>query len=106
MPRQFYVYIMTNKPYGTFYVGVTNDLIRRAWEHQGSAVGGFTDTFDLKRLVWYEVHENPYEAIRREKLIKKWHRDWKVNLIQEKNPGWEDLFDQITGKIGPRPSPG
>jgi putative endonuclease len=96
MDRQFYVYILTNERYGTLYTGVTNDLIRRVWEHKNDVVEGFTREHGLHRLVWYEVHESPYEAITREKLIKKWHRDWKVNLIQRMNPGWEDLYDAIT----------
>ena len=96
MDRHYYVYILTNKAYGTLYVGITNDLVRRAWEHRNDFVEGFTRTHQLHRLVWYEVHEDVEEAIRREKLIKKWHRDWKVNLIQALNPGWLDLYDEIT----------
>jgi len=95
MDRQFYVYILTNRPYGTMYVGVTNDLVRRVWEHKGEFVAGFSKEHGLDRLVWYEVHATAYEAITREKLIKKWHRDWKVNLIQAVNPGWEDLYAAI-----------
>ena len=95
MRRQYYVYILTNKPYGTLYVGMTNDLIRRTWEHRSKAVKGFTEEHGLTRLVWYEVHEDPYEAIMREKRIKKWNRDWKINLIQHMNPAWGDLFDGL-----------
>ena len=95
MERQFYVYILTNKPYGTLYAGVTNDLIRRAWEHRNHVVEGFTKEHACDRLVWYEVHATAYEAIAREKLIKKWHRDWKVSLIQRMNPDWDDLYDAI-----------
>ena len=76
--------------------GVTNDLIRRTYEHRNNAVEGFTRDEGLHRLVWYEVHEDAYEAISREKRIKKWHRDWKVNLIQAMNPEWKDLWDDIT----------
>ena len=94
--RYFYVYMMSNKPYGTLYVGITNDLVRRVWEHKNGVVEGFTRDHGLKKLVWYEVHEDPMIAISREKLIKKWHRDWKVNRIQEMNPGWEDLYGTIT----------
>jgi len=93
--RHFYVYMMSNKPYGTLYVGITNDLVRRVWEHKNDVVEGFTRDHSLKNLVWYEVHEDPMVAISREKLIKKWHRDWKVNRIQEMNPRWEDLYSKI-----------
>ena len=95
MERYFYVYIMTNAPYGTLYVGITNDLVRRAWEHRENLVDGFSKQHGLHKLVWYEQHATAYEAITREKLIKKWHRDWKVNLIQALNPDWEDLFERV-----------
>jgi putative endonuclease len=95
MRRQFYVYILASKPYGTLYVGVTNDLLRRAWEHRNRVIEGFTKEHEVHHLVWYEVHEDVYEAITREKRIKKWNRDWKVNLIQSTNPSWDDLFDAI-----------
>jgi putative endonuclease len=95
MERHFFVYILANHRYGTFYVGVTNDLIRRVWEHKNGFVDGFTRRHSLHRLVWYEVHATAYEAITREKLIKKWHRDWKVNLIQGMNPDWDDLYAAI-----------
>jgi putative endonuclease len=96
MERQFYVYLLTDRPYGTLYAGVTNDLVRRVWEHRNDLVAGFTHEHRLHQLVWYEQHATALEAIRREKLIKKWHRDWKVNLIQRMNPGWRDLFEAIT----------
>jgi len=100
MEREFYVYILTNRPYGTLYVGITNDLIRRTWEHRNDFVPGFSREHGLHRLVWYEQHATALEAIRREKLIKKWHRDWKVNLIQGLNPNWDDLFTSITSPAG------
>ena len=81
MEYNYYVYILTNKPYGTLYVGVTNDLPRRVWEHRNDVVPGFTRERQTHRLVWYEAHSEVHEAITREKRIKKWHRDWKVNLI-------------------------
>ena len=95
MGRNYYVYILANAMYGTLYVGVTNDLIRRVWEHQNDVVPGFTREHQTHRLVWYEVHESAYEAITREKRIKKWNRDWKVNLIQKMNPEWNDLYAAI-----------
>ena len=95
MDRQYYVYILANRPYGTLYVGVTNDLVRRVWEHRNDVVEGFTREHGVHSLVWYEVHGDVIEAISREKLIKKWHCDWKVSLIQETNPQWDDLYDKI-----------
>jgi putative endonuclease len=95
MDRQYYVYILASRRYGTLYVGVTNDLVRRIWEHRNDLVEGFTREHAIPALVWYEVHGDGIEAIRREKLIKRWHRDWKVNLIQEFNPDWVDLYDRI-----------
>jgi putative endonuclease len=93
--RESYVYILASAPYGTLYVGVTNDLIRRVWEHQNDVVKGFTKEYVVHDLVWYEVHGDIYEAITREKQIKKWRRDWKVNLIQGMNPEWRDLYGEI-----------
>ncbi|MGZ5037367.1 MAG: GIY-YIG nuclease family protein [Usitatibacter sp.] len=95
MHRRYYVYILANKPYGTLYTGITNDLARRVWEHGNDVVKGFTREHQTHRLVWYEVHGDAYEAIAREKLLKKWHRDWKISLIQEMNPQWEDLYDEV-----------
>ena len=95
MRRQYYVYILASAPYGTLYVSITRDLKRRVWEHQSDFVKAFTQRYGVHNLVWYEVHEDPYEAITREKRIKKWNRDWKINLIQSMNPSWDDLYDQI-----------
>jgi putative endonuclease len=95
MGRQYYVYILASGMYGTLYIGVTNDLVRRVWEHRNDVVEGFSRRYATHRLVWYEVHEDPYEAITREKQLKKWNRGWKVNLIQRMNPCWDDLYDAI-----------
>ena len=92
-----FVYIMTNKPNGTLYVGVTNDLVRRVFEHRTHAAPGFTDRYNLERLVWFEQHDTPAEAIRREKALKRWNRAWKVELIQKSNPKWLDLWDDNVG---------
>ncbi|HYF23178.1 MAG TPA: GIY-YIG nuclease family protein [Caulobacteraceae bacterium] len=83
---------MTNKPYGTLYVGVTNGLWRRVEEHRSGAHPGFTKTYGLTRLVWYELHESMVGAIRREKTLKRYLRDWKINLIERDNPHWDDLY--------------
>ena len=81
--------------YGTLYTGVTSDLIGRVWQHRSDLVAGFTREYGVHRLVWYEVHGDINEAITREKRIKKWNRDWKVNLIQGMNPDWDDLYGKI-----------
>src|SRR5690348_12177059 len=86
--KQYYVYILASKKYGTLYTGVTNDLIKRVYEHKESVVQGFTKQYRVNMLVYYEIHEDIYEAITREKRIKRWRRDWKINLIERLNPHW------------------
>ena len=89
------VYILANRRNGTLYVGVTSDLPRRVWEHKSGVVGGFTKRYGIHRLVHAEVHATMEEAILREKRIKKWRRAWKIRLIQEANPDWRDLYEEI-----------
>jgi putative endonuclease len=93
--KQFYVYILTNARNGTLYTGVTNDLLRRVWEHKNGVVEGFTKQHELEKLVWYEIHATAYDAITREKRIKAWKRDWKKRIIEEMNPYWNDLYDSL-----------
>src|SRR3546814_19815459 len=88
-----WVYIMTNKPRGTLYIGVTSDLARRAFEHREGTVEGFTKRHGLKRLVFAERHESIEEAIAREKQLQNWQRAWKVELNVAANPAWDDLFE-------------
>ena len=90
-----WVYIMTNQPSGTLYVGVTSDLARRAWEHREGLADGFTKRYGLKRFVYVERHDDITLAIQREKLLKHWSRSWKVQLILRENPEWEDLSDRL-----------
>jgi putative endonuclease len=90
-----WVYIMTNRPDGVLYVGVTSDLPKRVWEHREGVVEGFTKTYRLKRLVYAERHEEILSAIQREKNIKHWPRAWKITLIEAQNPEWKDLYDQL-----------
>jgi putative endonuclease len=97
MSKQFYVYIMTNKKQGTIYIGVTSDLVKRAWQHKMSVVDGFTKKYNLKYLVYYEEYSDPENAIRREKRLKEWKRQWKIDLIQNQNPNWHDLYPSIVG---------
>ena len=87
--------MLTSKNNGPLYCGVTNDLVRRTWEHQEAFVEGFTKDYQVKKLVWYEVHEDVKEAITREKRIKKWNRAWKVAMINKMNPTWNDLYGKI-----------
>jgi putative endonuclease len=90
-----WVYVMTNKPNGTLYVGVTADIARRAFEHRNGMVEGFTQQYGLKRLVYAERHDDIRDAIQREKRIKHWPRQWKINLIAAENPEWKDLYDSL-----------
>jgi putative endonuclease len=91
-----WVYILASRPGGTLYVGVTNNLIRRAFEHRRGMVPGFTKRHGVKMLVYYEQHDTAVAAIQREKNIKHWPREWKIDLIVSINPLWRDLYDEIT----------
>ncbi|MYN27136.1 GIY-YIG nuclease family protein [Duganella levis] len=95
MDKISYVYMMASGMYGTLYLGVTSNLIRRVYEHREGFVDGFTKKYNVKQLVWFEQHTDIYAAITREKQIKKWRRDWKIELIQKTNPLWRDLFLDI-----------
>ena len=94
--RQFYVYILATKRNGTFYTGVTNDLIRRVYQHKNGLADGFTKKHGIKNLVYYECFPSALEAIHREKIIKKWRRSIKMEAIEHLNPNWDDLYCQIT----------
>ena len=91
MEKQFFVYLLASKPYGTLYVGVTSNLIQRVFQHKEGLVDGFTKKYDVHQLVYYEVHLDIREAILREKRIKNWNRQWKINLIEQNNPHWINL---------------
>lgn len=93
--RQYYVYIMTNKANRVLYTGVTNDLMRRVWQHREKTVPGFTSRYNVVKLVWYEVTSSAYSAISREKQIKAGPRRRKVELIEQMNPGWRDLYTEL-----------
>lgn len=90
-----WVYLMTNKRDGALYLGVTSNLARRIWEHREGVIDGFTKTYDLKRLVWYERYDDIRLAIQRERTMKHWPRNWKLALIAEMNPDWVDLYEQL-----------
>jgi putative endonuclease len=95
MDKIFAVYILASGRNGTLYTGVTSNLIKRIWEHREGVVDGFTKEHGVKTLVWYELTENPEAAITREKQIKAWKRGWKLKLIEERNPEWRDLYQDI-----------
>jgi putative endonuclease len=89
------VYILASKKNGTLYIGVTSDLVKRVWEHKNDLVEGFTKEYGVHQLVYFESHEDMATAIQREKQLKKWNRDWKVQLIEKGNPQWDDLYDSL-----------
>ncbi|MGJ4888306.1 GIY-YIG nuclease family protein [Bradyrhizobium sp. HKCCYLR20261] len=91
----YWVYILASKPGGTLYVGVTNDLVRRVYEHRAGLAESFTKRYGIKRLVYFEAHEMIAGALQREKNIKHWSREWKIGLIAKDNPDWRDLYDEI-----------
>jgi len=91
----YYVYLLASRKHGTLYIGVTNDIVRRVYEHRTKAVPGFTSRYDIHKLVWFEVYDDAISAIAREKELKKWRRDWKIRLIEEQNLGWDDLYPGI-----------
>jgi putative endonuclease len=95
--RSFYVYILASRIGGTLYIGVTNDLIRRVAEHRLELVDGFTKKYEVHRLVYFEQLDDAENAIRREKRLKRWNRDWKIRLIEKFNPNWDDLYPSIAG---------
>jgi len=90
--KRFWIYIVADKLYGTLYLGVTSDLARRAYEHREGLYAGFTQKYGLKQLVYYEEHSSAEAAIEREKKLKKWKRNWKIQLIAKLNPTWRDLY--------------
>ncbi len=93
--KQPVVYMLASKKYGTLYIGVTSNLVKRIWEHKNNYVLGFTHKYNIHTLVWYEIHETMYSAITREKALKKWRRQWKIELIKKQNPHWRDLYPSI-----------
>lgn len=105
----YFVYMLASGPYGTLYIGVTNDLLRRVSEHREGLVPGFTRRYGVKHLVWHEQHADIRDAIAREKLLKRWRRDWKIALLEAENPHWIDLYPALVGngsRIAPLARPG
>lgn len=95
MTKSFYVYILASKRNGTLYIGVTSNLVKRIWEHKNSFVKGFATKYGVHILVYFETIENSETAIYREKQLKKWKREWKIELIEKNNPTWKDLYQDL-----------
>jgi putative endonuclease len=95
MAHSYYVYILASGVGGTLYTGVTNNLVRRAYEHRTKAAEGFTKKYDVDRLVYFETFDDIENAIVREKRLKKWNRAWKIRMIEDSNPNWDDLYPEI-----------
>jgi putative endonuclease len=93
--KAYYVYLLASCRYGTLYLGVTSNLVKRVWQHREGFVEGFAKKYGVKQLVWFESHEDARSAITREKQLKKWNRSWKIKLLQQENPLWRDLYDDI-----------
>ena len=91
----YYVYILASRRDGAIYVGITNDLARRVYDHRIKAVPGFTAKYNITQLVWFEVYDDPISAISRERELKKWKRAWKIRLIEKDNPNWNDVYESI-----------
>ncbi|MCG2594710.1 GIY-YIG nuclease family protein [Ramlibacter sp. XY19] len=104
--KQPAVYILASARNGTLYIGVTSQLVQRAWQHREHVVDGFTRQYGVHRLVYYELHGDMEHAIVREKRLKKWNRLWKLRLIEERNPEWRDLWDEVVGSPGSPPPRG
>ena len=95
MSKLYYVYMLASKKTGTLYIGMTDNLRRRVYEHKNDSVAGFTKKYQVHRLVYYEVHKEVYQAILREKRLKKWKRKWKIDLIEKDNHKWKDLYEDL-----------
>ena len=93
--KYYYVYILASKRNGTLYIGITGNLPRRIYEHKNHLIPGFTDMYDVDKLVYFESHENVWDTIHREKRLKEWQRNWKKDLIEKFNPGWKDLYENL-----------
>ena len=99
MEKNFYVYILASQRNGTLYVGITSDLMKRVWEHKNKVTEGFTEQYGVNKLVYYEHFVDVGQAIRREKRLKKYNRKWKTDLIEERNPDWKDLYEDLLSRF-------
>ena len=95
LKRQYYTYILANRKRGTLYIGVTNSLLNRGWQHKNNLIKGFTSKYNVHRLVYFDSYPTISEAIKREKQLKHWKRQWKIELIENVNPEWKDIYDEL-----------
>ena len=95
--KQYFIYILASKRNGTLYLGITSNLLKRVYEHKNNLIDGFTKKYNVHTLLYYETYNDIYDAIAREKRIKKWKRSWKIELIEKSNPKWEDLYYRLSG---------
>jgi len=106
MPKRGTVYVLASRRNGALYIGVTSDLLKRVWMHKHDVTEGFTKRYGVHRLVYFEEYDDIRDAITREKRLKKWNRAWKLRLIEEANPTWDDLYDLVAGFSGSPPPRG
>ena len=95
MDKQYYVYILASRKNGTLYIGITSDPVKRIWEHKSKKFEGFTSKYGVNKLVYYEIFDDPENAIKREKRLKEYKRQWKIDLFEKDNPDWKDLYETI-----------
>ena len=102
MDKDYYVYVLASQRNGTLYVGITSNLIKRIWEHKNKAIEGFTQKYNVGKLVYFEQYRDPENAIKREKRLKKYNRQWKLELIEKENPEWRDLYTDLVSGLPDR----
>ena len=102
MDKDYYVYVLASQRNGTLYVGITSNLIKRIWEHKNKAIEGFTQKYNVDKLVYFEQYRDPKNAIKREKRLKKYNRQWKLELIEKENPEWRDLYNELVSGLPDR----
>ena len=99
MDKNYYVYVLASQRNGTLYVGITSNLIKRIWEHKNKAIEGFTQKYNVDKLVYFEQYRDLENAIKREKRLKKYNRQWKLELIEKENPEWRDLYNELVSGL-------
>ncbi len=103
--KDYYTYILANKKNGVLYIGITSDIIKRIWEHKNKVIKGFTQKYKINKLVYFEIYSDPENAIKREKRLKFYKRQWKIDLIEKSNSEWQDLYPLLIGNLDPAVKP-